>query len=179
VSLVRAETDAPRLCGWHWLFHKRVAQPRQTTGLREIPGNSIGQVGLRWSDWKLPGTIHVAVIALLEDDASVLDAVALAIEANGWTARPYSDGAALLEDCRQRMDCDCLVLDPHLSGISSIAVMRAMVGNQVPVVVLTAHPNSAVTRTIVALGARAVMVKPVSESRLLETVRASLIPGPG
>jgi FixJ family two-component response regulator len=112
----------------------------------------------------------VVVIALVEDDASVLDAAKLVIEANGWEARPYADGESFVDDYRNHSDCDCLVLDPHLPGMSAVDVMRAVTERRLPVVVLTAQPDSALTRTLVKLGARAVMTKPVSERKLLEVI---------
>lgn len=114
-------------------------------------------------------------VAVVEDDASILDAAQLVIEANGWEARPYADGEAFLDDYRRRPDCDCVVLDPHLPGISGVDVMRALADAQVPIVVLTARPDSAVTRTLVELGARAVVTKPVSDLKLLEII-ASVLP---
>lgn len=120
----------------------------------------------------------MAVIALVEDDASILDAANLVIQANGWEVRCYADGEAFLDDYRQRPDCDCLVLDPHLPGMSGVDVVRAVADRRVPVVVLTALPDSALTRALVALGARAVMVKPVSELKLLETIGDVLAPRP-
>lgn len=121
----------------------------------------------------------MVVIALVEDDASILDAVELVIEANGWEARPYSNGEAFVADHRQRPDCDCLVLDPHLPGISGVDVMHAVAHEQLPVVVLTARPDSELTRMLVKLGVRAVMTKPVSEPKLLETIGAFLLPERG
>lgn len=120
----------------------------------------------------------MVLIALIEVDASILDAAKLVIEANGWEARPYPSGEAFVDDYRQSPDCDCLVIDPHLPGISGVGVMR-VVAEQVPVVVLTARPDSALTRAMAKLGARAVMIKPVSEPKLLETIGASLLPGRG
>jgi FixJ family two-component response regulator len=116
----------------------------------------------------------VVVIAFVEDDPSILDAARLVIEAMGWEARLYPDGESFVDDYRQRPNCDCLVLDPHLPGISGVDVARAVADRQVPVVVLTAHPDSALTQAVVKLGARAVMTKPVSEQKLLEAIAAVL-----
>lgn len=118
----------------------------------------------------------MTVIAFLEDDVSILDAGRLVMEANGWVVRPYSNGEAFVEDHRQHPDFDCLVLDPHLPGISGVDVMRAVADEHLPVVVLTAWPDSALIQAMVKLGARAVMIKPVSESRLLQTIDAFLAP---
>ncbi len=117
------------------------------------------------------------VVAVVEDDLSILDAVTLVLEDRGWRARPYATGEAFLTDYGQGAKCDCLLLDPHLPGISGVEVAHAMAGSGVPILVVTARPDSPLTRTLVHDGASAVIVKPVSAGELVERIE-QLLPRP-
>lgn len=117
----------------------------------------------------------MTAIAIVEDDESILDATKLLIELHGWEPRPYADAESFLADQDRVPACDCLLLDPHLPGKSGLDVARAMAGSPMPIVVITARPDSAVTRAILALGACAVITKPVGDQQLLAVI-AGLLP---
>ena len=85
-------------------------------------------------------------VAIVEDDADVLDAVKTALEQEGWCVWTYATGEAFLEDLCAHRRPDCLILDPHLPGISGAEVARSVKKTQgdVPIVGLSARPESPV-----------------------------------
>lgn len=118
----------------------------------------------------------VPAVAVVEDDASILDAVQLVLEAVGWDVYPYATGEAFLADLRMGRIFHCLLLDPHLPGLSGLEVVQAMSreGVSIPFVVLTAHPDSPVTLALRDLGARAIILKPVQASALTAAIAAAV-----
>ena len=64
-------------------------------------------------------------VVLVEDDPSLLRALAFALEAEGLAVHSYRAGKALLSS---PVHADCLVVDyrlPDLDGLSLIAALRA------------------------------------------------------
>jgi FixJ family two-component response regulator len=119
----------------------------------------------------------VISVAVVEDDDLILDATRLVLESHGWEAHTYPTGEAFLADIELGVTYDCLVLDPHLPGISGADVAAAISGSGIPILVLTARPDSPLTKAVVRLGARTVIIKPVDAVRLADTIVA-LLPGP-
>lgn len=123
----------------------------------------------------------MAVVAVVEDDPTILDALTLLLESGGWTVRAYPSGETFLGELCRDVPCDCLLLDPHLPGVSGAEVARAAAARGVPILTLTARPESPVTAEVAALsGAAGVMTKPVGAAELLariaDLVRGSMHP---
>lgn len=114
------------------------------------------------------------VIAVVEDDPYILDALQLVLEAHGWEARTFLTGEEFLADFCSRPECDCLLLDPHLPGIDGGKVAESVAPSGVPILVITARPDSTLTRTLVEQGARGVITKPVGEAELVARIAALL-----
>lgn len=113
-------------------------------------------------------------IAIIEDDAPVRDAVRLVLELEGWAVRAYERGETFLSDLAQNQP-DCIILDAHLPGISGAEVARAVAKEAlIPILCLTAQPDSAIAREIQRLGARVVLTKPVGAATLIGHVRDAL-----
>jgi two-component system OmpR family response regulator len=113
-------------------------------------------------------------VAVVDDDEAVLDAVRLVMEQEGWIARTFTSGESFVASL-QEFEPDCLILDPHLPGLSGAQVARAVAGNgySIPVICLTARPDTPVTDEILDAGARAMLTKPVKADDLVAVVRAS------
>jgi len=114
-------------------------------------------------------------VAIVDDDEAILDAVRLVLEEEGWHVHTYLRGEEFLADLGNHT-LDCLVLDPHLPGISGADVVRSIIaGNhRVPVIGLTARPNSPVTMAVTNAGARVMLTKPVAAEELVEQVQAAI-----
>ena len=128
--------------------------------------NGLPSLGKTW----LAGTLKV--VAVIDDDASILDAMTLLIEGQGWEARAFSSAESFIDHYEGAASIDCVVLDPHLDGASGEAVAKILVGSGIPVIGLTARPESPVTAAIQAAGARAVLTKPASPGTLIREIEA-------
>lgn len=122
---------------------------------------------------RLAGNIRVAVV---DDHEAILDSIRLVLEEQQWDVRTYSSGEAFLADIDAAGDFDCVILDPHLPGISGSEVVRTLADHprRMPVIGLTARPNSPVTLAVTAAGAFGLLTKPVTSQQLIEQILAAL-----
>ena len=116
-------------------------------------------------------------VAIVDDDESVLDAVKTVLEDQDWIANTYSSGEAFLADYKQ-LKPDCLILDSRLPGMSGLEVASKIRDshNNIPIIVLTAYPNTPQTLAINEVSASELMVKPVSAMALIERVEKLVSP---
>jgi len=114
-------------------------------------------------------------VAVVEDDEPVLDAVTLVLENQEWEVSAYTTGEAFLDDLTDYRP-DLLLLDSHLPGIDGIEVIEYLGEKLVtlPVIILTAHPNSSETARLREAVASELLRKPVTEAELLSRCRAAL-----
>jgi two-component system response regulator MprA len=114
-------------------------------------------------------------ILVVDDDRAVRDAVARALEYEGYAVATAVDGADALAQIEQRTP-DAVVLDVVMPGLDGLAVSRRLrkAGNRVPVLMLTAR--DAVGERVEGLdaGADDYVVKPFDLEELLARVRALL-----
>jgi FixJ family two-component response regulator len=114
----------------------------------------------------------VVVVAVVEDDPSILDATQLVLESLGWQACPYATAEAFLTDLEGGKAFDCVLLDPHLPGKSGAEVARGLADSGIPVLVFTARPDSPLTIATARYGANAVFTKPVDAAALTDAIEA-------
>lgn len=115
---------------------------------------------------------HVLVV---EDDTAVRNSLKRSLEFNGFQVSLASDGAEALASI-SGLSPDVLVMDvmmPHLNGLDTTRALRK-VGNQVPILVLTAR--DAVGDRVEGLdaGADDYLTKPFALEELLARLRALL-----
>lgn len=115
---------------------------------------------------------HVLVV---EDDTAVRNSLKRSLEFNGFQVSLASDGAEALASI-SGLSPDVLVMDvmmPHLDGLDTTRALRK-VGNQVPILVLTAR--DAVGDRVEGLdaGADDYLTKPFALEELLARLRALL-----
>ncbi|HEX7716215.1 MAG TPA: response regulator transcription factor [Marmoricola sp.] len=115
---------------------------------------------------------HVLVV---EDDRAVRESLRRSLEFNGYTVSLAEDGAAALAGI-SATNPDAIVMDvmmPRLDGIETTRALRS-VGNQVPILVLTAR--DAVGDRVEGLdaGADDYLTKPFALDELLARLRALL-----
>jgi two-component system response regulator FixJ len=114
-------------------------------------------------------------VALIDDDAAVLDALRLFLERNDVTVAGFATADAFLASRNERSTVDCIVADvrmPGLSGIDLVREMRSRAGSP-PVILITAHGDVDMAVAAIKLGAFDFIEKPFDERRLLESIRAA------
>lgn len=114
-------------------------------------------------------------VAIVDDDESVLDAIKTVLDDQDWNIRTYASGEMFLSDIKDHKP-DCIVLDSNLPGLSGLAVAHIINSSQkrIPIIVLTAYPDSKQTTKIKNLGISDILVKPVTANVLIEHIKESL-----
>jgi len=115
-------------------------------------------------------------IVIVEDDASMSQAIERVLQAGGFAALPFASAEAVLE---AGAAADGLVLDIHLPGMSGFDLYRrlALFDKALPVIFITARDESAVREEAEGLaGAGSYLPKPFSGHDLLDALAGALRP---
>ena len=113
-------------------------------------------------------------IALVDDDRNILTSVSMALEAEGYTVRTYTDGVEAL-DGLDRQPADLAVLDikmPRMDGMELLTRLRK--STKVPVIFLTSKDDEIDELLGLRSGADDYIRKPFSQRLLIERIRAVL-----
>jgi two-component system response regulator ChvI len=118
------------------------------------------------------------VIALVDDDRNILTSVSIALQAEGFTTRVYSDGAAALKAFADNVP-DLGVFDikmPRMDGMELLRRVREMGGEigAMPVIFLTSKDDEIDEALGLAMGADDYIAKPFSQRLLIARIRAIL-----
>ncbi|MEP6625613.1 MAG: response regulator transcription factor [Acidimicrobiia bacterium] len=116
-----------------------------------------------------------ARVLLAEDDRSVREALVMALELEGYTVCPTTDGERALA-AFDDFDPDVIVLDVMMPTIDGLTVCRRLRARKVttPILVLTARDQVADRVSGLDAGADDYVVKPFSLDELLARLRALL-----
>jgi FixJ family two-component response regulator len=127
----------------------------------------------------MAGRADTAVISIVEDDASVREAMGNLMKATGYQTVAFESGEAFL-GFSETVETACLILDVRMPGMNGLDLQRrlALSGNRTPIVFVTAHMNDYTRRQALQAGAVAFLRKPVSEADLLSAVGAAFKPSP-
>jgi DNA-binding response OmpR family regulator len=111
-------------------------------------------------------------ILVVDDEPAIVDAVAYALEREGFEVVAVGDGSAAL-DAARAAPFDVIVLDLMLPGVSGLDVCRTLrAESDVPIVMLTAR-DAEVDRVLgLELGADDYVTKPFSVAELVSRIRA-------
>ncbi|RMF01827.1 MAG: DNA-binding response regulator [Alphaproteobacteria bacterium] len=115
-----------------------------------------------------------ATIALVDDDKNILTSVAIALQAEGFKVRTYSDGASALAALSDDPP-DLAVLDikmPRMDGMELLRRLRQT--SDVPAIFLTSKDEEIDEVLGLKMGADDYIGKPFSQRLLIERIRAVL-----
>ena len=115
-----------------------------------------------------------ARIAIVDDDQNILTSVGIALEAEGFTIRTYTDGEQALKGLGAE-PADLAVLDikmPRMDGLEMLARLRR--DSSMPVIFLTSKDDELDELLGLKLGADDYITKPFSVRLLIERIRALL-----
>jgi two-component system response regulator ChvI len=118
------------------------------------------------------------VIALVDDDRNILTSVSIALQAEGFITRVYSEGATALKAFADNPP-DLAVFDikmPQMDGMELLRRVREMGGpvGAVPVIFLTSKDDELDEALGLAMGADDYIAKPFSQRLLIARIRAIL-----
>ena len=115
-----------------------------------------------------------ATIALVDDDKNILTSVSIALQAEGFLTRVYSDPESALKALLDN-PADLAVFDikmPRMDGLELLRRLRER--NQMPVIFLTSKADELDEALGLAMGADDYIAKPFSQRLLIARIRAIL-----
>lgn len=113
-------------------------------------------------------------IALVDDDRNILTSVSMALEAEGFTVRTYTDGEEGLKGIASNTP-DLVVLDikmPRMDGMEVLSRLREK--SSLPVIFLTSKDDEIDEVLGLRMGADDYITKPFSQRLLIERIRSIL-----
>lgn len=113
-------------------------------------------------------------VLLVEDEPNIIEAIRFILSRDGWRVSCHADGKNALEEV-QRLKPDVVVLDVMLPGRSGFDILRDIRADTdlgtTPVLMLTAKGQAKDRERAAALGVSDFMVKPFSNSEVLQRLR--------
>lgn len=115
------------------------------------------------------------VIAIVDDDESVRDALTSLMSSLGYDAVPYSSGDEFFRS-PERGRTACLITDVNMPGMTGPQLHERLItsGKRIPTIFVTAYPDEAVRKNAARAGVDCYLAKPFHEDELLECVRSAL-----
>ena len=114
-------------------------------------------------------------ISIIEDDGALCEAIAGLLRCVGYEAHGFASAEAFLA-WEGADDCDCVITDIHLPGMSGIELKQSLVGRQslVPVIMITAHFDVGAESRALSSGAVCLLEKPFSAEALISCLSKSI-----
>src|SRR6201999_4546403 len=113
-----------------------------------------------------------ASIALVDDDRNILTSVSIALQAEGFTVRIYSDGEVELRACAENTP-DLVVLDIKMPRMDGMEVLRRLrEKSRLPVIFLTSKDDELDEALGLAMGADDYIAEPFSKWLLIALIRS-------
>jgi len=116
-----------------------------------------------------------AVVAVVDDDESVRESLPDLLTEFGFSARAFASAEEFLAS-DSLGPTQCLVLDVAMPGMSGPDLQRELSsrGRHIPIIFITAHGDEAVRQHVLEQGAVACLLKPFTDTALLEALNAAL-----
>jgi FixJ family two-component response regulator len=115
------------------------------------------------------------VIAIVDDDASVREALMSLMRALGFASEAYGCAEDFLKSGRIRRT-NCLIADVRMPGMTGLELYRHLVaaGTSIPTVLITAHGDEEGRRRALNAGITCYLTKPFNEDDLLGCIHSAL-----
>jgi FixJ family two-component response regulator len=116
-----------------------------------------------------------SLVSVVDDDASVREALPDLLNELGYLANSFSSGAAFLQSSALG-ETRCLILDVAMRDMTGPELHRELKRRQqaIPVIFITAIRDDALRPRMLAEGAVDCLFKPVSEQALIEALNTAL-----
>jgi two-component system, LuxR family, response regulator FixJ len=115
-------------------------------------------------------------IALVEDDAAVLDSLQLYLARQDLETSCFGAAQDLLDAVDGGVVFNCIVSDVRMPGMSGLDLVRHLVARNVvaPIILITGHGDIDMAVSAIKSGAFNFIEKPFDEARLLASIRNAL-----
>lgn len=116
-----------------------------------------------------------SVIAIVDDDHSVREALTSLVRSLGYVAVAFECAENLLKS-RRRRNVSCVIADVQMPGMTGIELHNRLVssGEPIPTILITAFPDERSRERALQAGVIGYLAKPFSEDDLLTCIRSSL-----
>jgi FixJ family two-component response regulator len=115
--------------------------------------------------------VDAFLVAVVEDDVSMLESLQGLLESTGYEVLLYSSAEDFLNSDRLQ-DISCLISDVGLPGMDGIELLRAVQLKRagLPVIIITSRNEPNLLETALKSGARRAFRKPIDTAALLESI---------
>jgi FixJ family two-component response regulator len=116
-----------------------------------------------------------SLVSVVDDDESIREALPDLLRQFGFAAEAFASAEAFLAS-EFVSETSCLLLDVAMPGMSGPDLQQELTRRRqkIPIVFITAYGDASVLRRLLARGAVRCLVKPFSETALLDAVGAAL-----
>jgi FixJ family two-component response regulator len=120
-------------------------------------------------------TAEAAVISIVDDDASFRRATARLVRSLGHAVAAFGSAEEFLKSDRIR-ETACLISDVQMPGMSGLELQNRLLaqGVRLPVIFITAYPESNAREQALASGALGFLNKPFNEDNLIACLDQAL-----
>ena len=115
------------------------------------------------------------IVAIVDDDKPVGNAIEVLLRSMGLVARAFSSGEEFLRS-PELSRTGCLVVDfnmPKMNGLDLHNILSRL-GNEIPTVLITAYPSDDIRARALQAGVICYLPKPFDESDLLNCIQAAI-----
>jgi FixJ family two-component response regulator len=115
------------------------------------------------------------VISIVDDDASVRDAMNGFVRSLGYVAATFRSAEEFL--CSERLnDTSCLIADVQMPGLSGLELQGHLIakGHTLPMIFVTAFPEERIRMRALKAGAFGFLSKPFEEEILIDCLNKAL-----
>ena len=115
------------------------------------------------------------LISIVDDNGAVREAIARQLKSCGYVTQTFESAAALLGSDARTLT-DCLIVDMQMPGMTGLELYArlAAAGEQIPTILITAHPDENLRASALRAGVLGYLAKPCNAEDLLGCVRRAL-----
>jgi FixJ family two-component response regulator len=116
-----------------------------------------------------------ALVSIVDDDQSVRESLPDLVRQFGFAAQAFGSAEAFLESAFVDQT-SCLILDIAMPGMSGPDLQRELANRRqrIPIIFITATVDTTIRPRLLADGAVACLLKPFSETALLDALDAAI-----
>jgi FixJ family two-component response regulator len=113
-------------------------------------------------------------IAIVDDDPSVLKALARLLRTRALYARTFGSAQEFLDALPDGLP-DCLIVDLQMPGMTGLELQQDLVkaGIKIPTIVITAHDGVSTRERCRSAGASAYLLKPLQDAVLIAAINSA------
>ena len=115
------------------------------------------------------------LVSLVDDNESVRESLPDLLRYSGYDVEAFSSAEAFLES-DALTGTMCLILDVGLPGMSGPDLQQELIrrGHRIPTVFITAQGDKSLPQQLIARGAVACLLKPFSDTALLDAIERAI-----